>query len=67
MPKSGLWDKKVFYNFMTCNDIISRVVWKKKQYIYRKIWNLQKIILLIILYVIEYFLTVASYQFSQNC
>ena len=52
-------EKKFSYDFKNWNDI-SLVLWKKK------IWNLRKIILSIVFFVIEFFLIIASYYFLKK-
>ena len=66
MPKKRALEKKYFYDFKNYNDIVNRALCKKNIIFYEKIKKLGKIIILIMFFVIEPFLTVASYQFFKN-
>ena len=46
--------------------ILSVMSYEKTLFLMKKIWILQKIILLLMIFVIEFFLTIASYQFLKN-
>ena len=57
----------LFYDFKIWDDIISRVLSKKRQYfLWKEFKTYEKMILLIMFFVIEFYFTIASYQFFKK-
>ena len=61
VPKVRSLEKMFSYDFKTWNDIISRVLWNKKHFFVWQNWNLRKIILLVVFFIIEFLFTITSH------